>query len=147
MLEKLYSKYWELGYKTSLYDVLTPASYRKPFQRIIEKVSPKAHLVWLDIGCGSGQFLDYFGKRLKNEDTYLGLDCSMPGLRSARQRVVGKSSVSFFLADFETHLPFKDGVIDITIMHFALYILPNRGVRLRVLKNLFRTSPLKLIFI
>ena len=52
MLEQLYNKYWEFGFQTSLYDVLTPASYRKSFQWAIGKVSSKAPLVWLDSGCG-----------------------------------------------------------------------------------------------
>ena len=108
MLEQLYNKYWEFGFQTSLYDVLTPASYGKSFQWAIGKVSSKAPLVCLDVGCGSGQFLDYFDGRFKNEDTYWGLDCSMSGLRLAQQGVVGKNSVRVFLANFKNHLPFKD---------------------------------------
>ena len=56
---KLYKKYWDFGFKSCLYDLLTPSSYLLSLQTVVESIDLSPKDIILDVGCGTGQVLRY----------------------------------------------------------------------------------------
>ena len=78
--------YWRAGFKTRLYDWLTPESYfdsmRQTIEMIPDKIAPK---IW-DVGCGSGLLLRFLNESLNRNIVYCGSDLLFAGLEKAKMR-------------------------------------------------------------
>ena len=82
-VKSIYSKYWEWGFKSRLYDLLTPQAYLESLERTAHYCDLKTGQVLLDAGCGSGSLIPFLAKNLKGGGRYLGmdrLDSGFPGL-------------------------------------------------------------------
>ncbi|MDA0692075.1 MAG: methyltransferase domain-containing protein [Nitrospinae bacterium] len=130
--------YWRLGFKTSLYDLLTPQAYRESARRCIQSIPIQKGQVLLDVGCGSGLLIEYLQDQLEFGVRYLGTDIQFPGLKRAMGKTPqGKElQTLFFNSDLTQPLPIKKESIDIIVAHFSLYTIIDVEIRKRILSNL-----------
>ena len=132
--------YWRAGFKTRLYDWLTPESYfdsmRQTIEMIPDKIAPK---IW-DVGCGSGLLLRFLNESLNRNIVYCGSDLLFAGLEKAKMRAkelkVSAQAVCFQNNVIEAS-PFKENSIDIVIAHFSIYTIPETEKRHQALKNIY----------
>ena len=84
-MRTIYSRfYWQVGFKTHLYDLLLPQAYSDSFKRLAKSIHTDKDYVLFDAGCGSGVFLNYIN--LSNRSTYMGVDLLMSGVSNARTK-------------------------------------------------------------
>ena len=78
--------YWYAGFKTRLYDWLTPESYFESMCQTAALVEEKkAGKVW-DAGCGSGLSLVFLKRVLRKGMNYFGTDLLFVGLKKLKLR-------------------------------------------------------------
>ena len=133
--------YWKTGFKSRLYDFLTPEVYLESMRQtaalVVEKKGGK---IW-DAGCGSGLLLVCLQRVLRKRVNYFGTDLLFAGLEKLklRARGLGVSSNAICLQnDLSVGPPFKNNSIDIVIAHFSLYTISDDDERLQALKNIFQ---------
>lgn len=139
MWAKLYQmNYWRLGFKTSLYDLLTPQAYRESARRCIQSLPIKKGQVLLDVGCGSGLLIEYLQDQLEFGLRYMGTDIQFPGLTRALAKIPKGIEVQelLFQSDLTQPLPIKKESVDVIAAHFSLYTIADTETRKRVLSNL-----------
>ncbi len=73
IIKSIYSKYWEWGFKSRLYNLLSPQAYLDSLQRAANYCDLKAGQMVLDAGCGSGLLIPFLAKDLENGGRYLGM--------------------------------------------------------------------------
>lgn len=138
MIRHLYRKYWDIGFKSRLYDFLTPQAYLDSMARCVKSVAGKRGGIWLDAGCGSGSSIPFLKERLTSGTRYIGVDRLSSGLgktsAKARELGVGKY-VQCFQSDLAGNLPFKESSIDIVLAHFSTYTISDHAKRALALKN------------
>ena len=133
--------YWRLGFKTRLYDLLTPRAYKESARRCIQSIPIKKGQVLLDAGCGSGLLIEHLQHQLEFGLRYLGTDIQFPGLK----RAVGKApkennaGLLIFNSDLTQPLAIRKESVDIVVAHFSLYTLADAKIRNKVLLNLRET--------
>ena len=124
-MKTIYSRfYWQVGFKTHLYDLLLPQAYSDSFKRLAKSIHTDKDYVLLDAGCGSGVFLNYIN--LSNRSTYIGVDLLMSGVSNARIKRRFKNllnRVYFVLPDISKPLPMRNQSVDIIVAHFSLYTI------------------------
>ena len=124
-MKTIYSRfYWEVGFKTHLYDLLLPQAYSDSFRRLAKSIHTDKDYVLLDAGCGSGVFLNYIN--LSNRSTYMGVDLLMSGVSNARIKRRFKNLLNrayFVLSDISKSLPMRNQSVDIIVAHFSLYTI------------------------
>ena len=54
MIRFFYRKYWDIGFRLGLYDLLAPQAYLDSIGKCAEKIKINEDEVLLDAGCGSG---------------------------------------------------------------------------------------------
>ena len=82
-MKTIYSRfYWQVGFKSQLYDLLLPQAYSDSFKRLAKSIHTYKDYVLLDAGCGSGVFLNYIN--LNSGSTYIGVDLLMSGVSNTR---------------------------------------------------------------
>lgn len=130
--------YWRLGFKTRLYDLLTPEAYRESAHRCIQSIPIKKGQVLLDAGCGSGLLIEYLQDQLEFGLRYLGTDILVPGLKRALGKVPegNEGCPLIFNSDLTRPLPIRKESIDIIVAHFSLYTIEDAGTRRTVLLQL-----------
>jgi ubiquinone/menaquinone biosynthesis C-methylase UbiE len=139
MWAKFYKmNYWRYGFKTSLYDLLTPQAYRDSARRCVESVPVKKGQVLLDAGCGSGLLLEYLPDRMEFGLRYLATDVQFAGLKRALAKTPKGKEVHalFFNSDLTQPLPIQKESVDVVVAHFSLYTISDAKIRKRVLSNL-----------
>jgi len=137
----LYTKYWEIGFKTRLYDWLSPEAYIESLQRVADLIRLEEGEEVLDVGCGSGLLLPFLADRLTQGQRYLGMDILPAGLASLKPRANRlnlKGSVSGVQADLSKNLPLGDTSVSCVAAHFSIYTLPEENDRRQVVQELFR---------
>ena len=137
----LYKKYWEIGFKTRLYDRLSPEVYYDSLQRTAEAVRFSGNGWLLDAGCGSGLLLSFLEDRLQQEERYLGMDILPAGLASLKPRANQlnlKGSVVGVQTDLSRDLPLGDASVSCVTAHFFIYTLPEEKDRRQVYQEFWR---------
>lgn len=139
--KSIYRNYWQWGFKTRLYDLLTPQAYRDSLARAAHFCDLSAGQVVLDAGCGSGSLIPFLAKSLKGGGRYLGIDIlnsGFPGLMRMADRMGLSERVELICGDYSGDLVLKENSVDVVVAHFSLYTLADSARRNQVLKNLFR---------
>ncbi len=136
----IYRKYWEIGFKTRLYDWLSPEAYHQSLQRAADFARMEQGKWILDVGCGSGLLLNSLGNWLENERHYLGMDILPAGLASLKSRVKAPSAnnLAGVRADLSRNLPLADASVSCAVAHFSIYTLPNENERKQAYQELWR---------
>jgi len=132
--------YWRTGFKSRLYDRLTPESYFESMRQTVGLMSGKRDLKIWDAGCGSGQLLVLLQDELKRGCVYYGTDLLSAGLEALKLRAYKLGvldRVICFQNDLSESPPLKENSIDIAIAHFSIYTIPDNDKRQEALKNIY----------
>ena len=140
MLSWFEKNYWRTGFKSRLYDRLTPESYFESMRRVVSFLSGKCDLKIWDAGCGSGLLLVFLGDAFRNGCVYYGTDLLSAGLDRVQQRA-GElgilDRVTCFQNDLSASPLLKENSIDIIINHFSIYTIRDNDKRQEALKNMY----------
>lgn len=137
----LYKKYWEIGFKTRLYDWLSPEAYLESLQHVADSISLEEEEWVLDAGCGSGLLLSFLADRLSKGGRYFGMDIIPDGLislRSRANRLDMDGSVSGVQVDLSKNLPLGDASVSCVAAHFSVYTLLEEKDRRQLYQEFFR---------
>jgi len=139
---KFYHKnYWRFGFKSRLYDLLTPEAYIDSARRAVRCVPQNPGSVWLDAGCGAGLLLQCLMEQAKPGLRYVGTDILLSGLKSARRKADARRSGEiqnprFIQWNMTQPLPFRTGSFDVIVAHFSIYTIPDPERRRQAIRNL-----------
>ena len=137
----LYEKnYWGTGFKSRLYDRLTPESYFESMRQTVSLLSGQRDLKILDAGCGTGLLLIFLEDAFKKGCIYYGTDLLSAGLDRVKERAreLGiLDRVTCFQSDLSESPPLKENSIDIVITHFSIYTILVNDKRQEALKNMY----------
>lgn len=132
--------YWRTGFKSRLYDRLTPESYLESMRKVVALLPDKqGQKIW-DAGCGSGLLLEFFEDAFKRGCIYYGSDLLVTGLEQMRRRARDLGvfdQISHLQNDLSETPPFKENSMDIVIAHFSIYTIHDNDKRQQTLKNMF----------
>ena len=132
--------YWWVGFKTRLYDWLTPESYFESMRQTIALIPDKVGQKIWDAGCGSGLLLQIFKESFKHNMVYYGSDLLFAGLKQVKIRA-NELKVSYQVNCFQNDLteasPFVENTVDVVIAHFSIYTILDNEKRQHVLKNMY----------
>ncbi len=137
----IYKRYWEIGFKTRLYDGLSPEAYLESLQRVADSIKLESGEWVLDAGCGSGLLLSFLADQLARGGRYLGMDILPLGLASLKSKMNRRNlnrSVFGMQADLSGNLPLKDSSIACVVAHFSIYTLPGVNYRRQVFREFAR---------
>ena len=132
--------YWRTGFKSRLYDRLTPESYFESMRKAVSMLSEKRDLKIWDAGCGSGLLLVFLEDAFRKGCVYYGTDLLSAGLDRLKQRAreLGiLDRVTCFQSDLSESPPLKENSIDIVIAHFSIYTIIGNDKRQEALKNMY----------
>ena len=132
--------YWRTGFKSRLYDRLTPESYFESMRQTVGLLSGKRDLKIWDAGCGSGLLLVYLKDEFKRGCVYYGTDLLSAGLETLKLRAYKLgvlNQVICFQNDLSESPPLKENSIDIVISHFSIYTILDNDKRQEALKNIY----------
>jgi len=132
--------YWRTGFKSRLYDRLTPESYFESMRQAVSLLSGKRDLKIWDAGCGSGLLLVFLEEEFKRGCVYYGTDLLSAGLDRVKQRAHELrilDRVTCFQNDLSEDPPLKEDSIDIVIAHFSIYTILDNDKRQEALKNMY----------
>ena len=139
-MSSLYGKYyWQTGFKTRLYDWLTPECYFETMRQTVAMIPDKVGQKIWDVGCGSGLLLRFFKESLNRDMVYYGSDLLFAGLKQVNIRAKElklSGQINCFQNDVTEASPFKENSIDIVIAHFSIYTIPDSEKRYQALKNM-----------
>ena len=123
ILKSIYSKYWEWGFKSRLYDLLSPQAYLDSLARLAHYCDLEAGQLLLDAGCGSGSLLPFLEKKLKGGGRYLGMDVlnsGFSGLIGRAEQLGFGDRIDLICCDFSSDLALKGNSVDVVVAHFSL---------------------------
>jgi ubiquinone/menaquinone biosynthesis C-methylase UbiE len=141
IFSSLYKKYWEIGFKTHLYDLLSPEVYKESLQRVADFITLEKGEWVLDVGCGSGSLLPQLTDRLTPGKRYLGIDILQAGLVSLKPKAnrLNLEDVIFGIkADLSKRFPLGDASVSCVAAHFSIYTLPEEKDRRHAYQEIFR---------
>ena len=107
----------------SIYDMRYEEIQRKKYEFVTKHLPPRAGRV-LDLGCGTGMFLEELSKRC---ELVVGVDASVKMLKVAQKRAKG---VALVLADADS-LPFADCSFDVVVSVTLLQNMPDPAATMR----------------
>ncbi len=131
--------YWRAGFKSRLYDLLTPESYFESMRQTVALIPDKKGQVIWDAGCGSGVLLEFLEDAFKREGIYVGSDMLAAGLEQMRRRAKELGvfdQVSCLQNDLSEPSLFKENSVDVVVAHFSIYTLRDNDKRQQALKNM-----------
>ncbi len=126
--------YWKIGFRSKLYDLLTPEAYRASIRACAAKIPAGDKLIVLDAGCGSGQLLTALKDRLQAGLRLIGVDRLPEGLTGVCAKAAEWGISSHVLAvpaDLTRPLPLRDDSVDAVVAHFSVYAIPGGGEKRR----------------
>ncbi len=132
--------YWRTGFKSSLYEMLTPESYFESMRQTVKLLPDKEGLKIWDAGCGSGLLLVFLGNIFKRRIKYYGSDLLSAGLMNVQKRaheLMVSDQVSCFKNDLAAP-PFKENSLDVVVAHFSIYTIREKVKREQALKNMWQ---------
>jgi ubiquinone/menaquinone biosynthesis C-methylase UbiE len=132
--------YWRTGFKSRLYDHLTPESYLESMRKVVALLPDKPGLKTWDAGCGTGLLLLFLKKVVKRGMTYYGSDLLSAGLNQVRMRArdLGVSDrVTCFQNDITADPVFKGNSLDVVVAHFSIYTIRDNRKRQQALNNMY----------
>jgi ubiquinone/menaquinone biosynthesis C-methylase UbiE len=133
--------YWRTGFKSRLYDCLTPESYLESMRKVVTLLPNKpGRKIW-DAGCGTGLLLLFLENMIKQGMFYYGSDLLSAGLSQVRIRARDLKvfdRVFCFQNDITVAPIFKESSLDVVIAHFSIYTIRDYDKRLQALKNMNR---------
>jgi ubiquinone/menaquinone biosynthesis C-methylase UbiE len=133
--------YWRTGFKSRLYDRLTPESYLESMRKVVALLPDKPGLKIWDAGCGTGLLLLFLGNTVKRGLIYYGSDLLSAGLNQVRKRA-GDLRISDRVACFQNDIAaapiFKENLLDVVVAHFSIYTIRENNKRQQALKNMYR---------
>ena len=107
MLDNFYQlNYWRFGFKSKLYDLLTPEAYKESARRCVQSVPVKKGQVFLDVGCGTGLLMEGMKDQLAFGLRYLGTDIQLPGLVAGTGKSVSRDREWRILISIRFHPTF-----------------------------------------
>jgi ubiquinone/menaquinone biosynthesis C-methylase UbiE len=131
--------YWRTGFKSSLYDRLTPESYLESMRKVAALLPKKTGQKIWDAGCGTGLLLRFLENAVKQGMIYYGSDLLSAGLNQVRIRAQGlRGKVACFQNDITVAPAFKEKALDAVVAHFSIYTIRESGKRQQALKNIYR---------
>ncbi len=140
IFKKLYKNYWEFGFKSYLYDLLTPSAYFASLKSVTENVNVSSKNIILDVGCGTGQAIKLLRSDIKSGMRYIGLDLLKTGLDRTKSKASSfgiRNNTFCIQADFSKGIPIKIVSVDCIICHFALYVICDNSLRINLMTELF----------
>jgi ubiquinone/menaquinone biosynthesis C-methylase UbiE len=134
--------YWRTGFKSRLYDRLTPESYLESMRKVVALLPDNpGQKIW-DAGCGTGLLLFFLENAVKQGAVYYGSDLLSAGLSQARMRArdlsISDNRVVCVQSDITTALVFKENSLDVVVAHFSIYTIRENDKRQQALKNMYR---------
>ncbi|MBC8285746.1 MAG: class I SAM-dependent methyltransferase [Nitrospinae bacterium] len=132
--------YWRTGFKSRLYDWLTPESYFESMRQTVALLPDKVGLKIWDAGCGSGMLLEFLKDNFNHGMIYYGSDLLSAGLKQVRLRVrefCFSERIFCFQNDMTEASPFKENSLDVVIAHFSIYTIPDAEKRHQAIKNMY----------
>ena len=139
-MNKTYRKnYWSVGFKSRLYDRLSPESYFESMRKLVATIPDEKSLRLLDAGCGSGLLLRFLADRIREGMVYTGVDFLKTGVEQTllRAQELGiANQVSSFQSDLTAYIPLVGEKFDVVVGHFSLYTLRSDGKRQEALANI-----------
>jgi ubiquinone/menaquinone biosynthesis C-methylase UbiE len=133
--------YWRTGFKSRLYDRLTPESYLESMRKVIALLPDKqGQKIW-DAGCGTGLLLLFLENAVRQGMIYYGSDLLSAGLSQARIRARElrvSDRVVCVQSDITVAPVFKENSLDIVVAHFSIYTIHKNDKQKQVLKNMCR---------
>ncbi|MGV7221251.1 MAG: class I SAM-dependent methyltransferase [Nitrospinales bacterium] len=139
MFNFIYEKYWEFGFKSHLYDLLTPEEYFLSFRKVAGYINTNKNKKILDAGCGSGLLLEFIKPNLNNGEIYYGTDYLLAGLVALNKKadILQKNpNIHSFRSDLTSENPMREDIFDTVVAHFCIYAMGNEIRRKAALKNL-----------
>lgn len=100
---------------------------------VLKLVSWKGNEHVLDVGCGTGQYYQYFAKHLPDV-TYYGVDYSAGMLKEHDAQALTRGLMQ--------HLPFADGSFDVVMANHVLYLAPDVDAAIAELKRVLKPNGL-----
>ncbi len=133
--------YWRTGFKSRLYDRLTPESYLESMRKVVALIPDKqGQKIW-DAGCGTGLLLLYLENAIKRGLIYYGSDLLSAGLNQVRTRARNlrvSDRVACFQNDITEAPVFKENSLDVVVAHFSIYTIRENHKRQQALKNMYQ---------
>ena len=102
--------YYRVGFATKLYDWMCPEAYWQSIRTCVELAPNKKDVVWPDVGCGSGQLIQYIAEKHGRRFKYIGLDVLAPGLCTGKMKaesLAGSPQAIFVQSDLTKGLPLR----------------------------------------
>jgi SAM-dependent methyltransferase len=141
--ELVNDQFWNITFKTGLYDFLVMSSYDMSLRTIVNSadIIPKSNI--LDVGCGSGRALLHLGNKLLETDSkWTGLEVTPGGVSACQHRINNLNldhNAVVLPADMTSSLPVEKNSIDIAFAHFSTYVISAREKRVLALHNVSET--------
>ena len=133
--------YWRTGFKSRLYDRLTPESYLESMRKVVALLPDKqGQKIW-DAGCGTGLLLLFLENAVRQGMIYYGSDLLSAGLSHARiraRKLMVSDRVVCVQSDITVAPVFKENSLDIVVAHFSIYTIHKNDKRQQALKNMYR---------
>lgn len=119
------------------YDALLELEpYVQTLHEVAEAVAARPCNHLLDVGCGTGNFLNVLRSKLTGKNTRMtGIDSSKEMLRRAKQKVQGNKAVGFVEGDLDRPLPFATGSFDVVVSMNSLYAVTDPQITVTELRR------------
>ncbi len=141
MSGSIYKNYWRFGFKTRLYDLMSPLGYLESILSCVERLKIVSGDRILDVGCGTGAALPYIAPFLKKRQCeYTGIDILPEGLRVAKakaEKLGENGNAKFIQANISKALPFETRSFSKVMAHFSVYTLTKRDERIAAWRGMF----------
>lgn len=109
-------------------------------ERVLQALSLTPHTVFLDLGCGAGNYAIPVAEAIGSLGKVYGVDAWQEGLDELKERAAAKGlhNIEAIHADLNEHIPVGDGKIDVCFMATVFHDLLRDDSGERVLREIRR---------